>query len=228
MTVDEQIDIVQKWIGDYETSTEAMILNVLNAIYLQKSRAFPDIILQNNNTFSTVASEVDQQVGTDVGEILRAWITDGDGGADGKGTIRVWSRDRLIREYPQFYSESGAPKALAFWKFDSEGYLIVNFNAQPDAVYEIAYDYLKKVSAITDTTESMVVSIDFQMRIAYEAARHLVPNDTEAFQQLGVLMGGGDFESLLGDQNKGVLEMWMPDEVTTERRELIYTRYARG
>src|SRR3990167_9496351 len=127
MTFADQITVAQKWTSNYDSVFEDQIKNTLNAEYLHYTKAFPNIVTSRTGTFTTVADQLDQQVGTDVGKILRAYLTSGLNGADGKGTIYVWPKSRLVAEYPDFHAVSGAPQILTPVRYDDEGYLLVNF-----------------------------------------------------------------------------------------------------
>ena len=160
MTFADQITVAQKWTSNYDSVFEDQIKNTLNAEYLHYTKAFPNIVTSRTGTFTTVADQLDQQVGTDVGK-----------------------KCVLVAEYPDFHAVSGAPQILTPVRYDDEGYLLVNFQEKPDDEHEISYDYRLRITALTDESASMSVDADAQLAIAHRAARKLVTFNVQAFHQ---------------------------------------------
>ncbi|MEK7556459.1 MAG: hypothetical protein AAB538_00595 [Patescibacteria group bacterium] len=237
MNFEAQMNIVKKWAGNYETGTgtfEDIIKNTLNAEYLRFAGAHPSIDTKKQSSFSTTASALDQQLATDVGRLLRAWESTGDYGADGRGTVWVWSKERLVNDFPKFFSLSnediGYPRVMAPDRYHpTTNKLIVHFDRVPDAAYTIYFEYYERITAIATITDSMVLDADSQLDVALRAARKLIPSDSEAFTQLNSILGL-DVEEHNQAKEAGpqMSDAWQQDEVTTERRELLYTRLARG
>lgn len=230
MTFGEQKTMIQKWTGNRETDYATLIGQALNAEYLRYTKAFPSLVtIKVGQTFNTTASLRNNKVATDAGRLIRAWLQDGNEGYDGSGTIEVWTKEHLVQDYPNFHTETGSPRVMAPVAYDGDGYLLVNFDRLPDAVYAVYLDYYLKVTALSSDSAEMSVALDAQMEITHRAARKLVPTDSTAFAQLNSILGLDNQERDLADQdapdNAGA---WMIDPILEDRRVGYYQRYGRG
>jgi hypothetical protein len=135
----------------------------------------------------------------------------------------------LVNDYPKFFVDTDYPRVMAPDRYKSTGELIVHFDRLPDAAYTIYYEYYERITRITTITDSMVVDEDTQLDIALRAARKLIPSDADAFAQLNSILGLDTQEhNQAKESGPSMADAWQPDEVTVERREGFYTRYARG
>jgi len=229
VTLLEQIRVVQKWAGNYEDDFKATIIAALNAEYLRFTKAYPNLVTTKTDSFSTVASQRDQQIKTDAGRLIRAWDNSGENGYNGYGTIEVWDKSRLVAQFPKFHIETGYPRVLSPAGIDDSGYLFCHFDRLPDGEYTIYVEYHLRVTPVTDESASMAVQADEQFTVAIRTARKLVPGDSTAFQQLSAILGLDADEKDSADRDVPETgSEWIRDQVTSDRRDPYYERYARG
>jgi len=226
MTLGEQLAIVQKLAGNFSEDLKSQYISYLNAEYELQAEAYPHKRLQNTGTLATVSGQQIHTLAADCGRIIRCRNSTGSGGYDGKGTILVRSRDFLYTQYPDFATESDAPRVISPWGYDDSNLMEACFQALPDAIYTLSYDYYKKITAITDEAESMAVSTGLQYIIALLAARTATLGDTDKQNNINRILEEKGFQVAQANQQGPDDEaQWQFDQVHEERREELYSRF---
>lgn len=223
MNFGEQKEIVQKYAADYGDTSGSRFEKFLVAEMLRQANAYPWIVLQETGTVTTTSGEAETSFGSGVGRIVRAHLTSGTGGDDGNGTIKVVEKNKLAADNPKYFKDTGAPRWLAPWSYNSSNELLVQFDRVPDGAYEIQFDYYKRLTTPSSSTDEMPIREDFQLRVALGAARVACAGDTEKVRELTQLIGEQGYELQQGNIQGGDDYMsWVGDDITNERRDDFY------